>query len=73
MLFKKCTTLLKVKDKINEIKSRYNLYKPWKKEELISNFAKVNLAITNGSFKIKKKISKIVMETEIQDKQNLLR
>ena len=40
-----------------------------KKEELITTFAKVNLVIKSGGFKIKKKIAKLAMETEIQDKQ----
>ena len=44
-----------------------------KKEELIPDFAKVNLALKSGGFKIKKKIAKLVMEAEIQDKQYLLR
>ena len=44
-----------------------------KKEELIPTFAKVNLAIKNGDFKIKKKVAKLVMEIEIQDKQYHLR
>ena len=44
-----------------------------KKEELIPNLAKINLVIKSGGFKIKKKIAKLVMETEIQDKQYHLR
>ena len=44
-----------------------------KKEELILTFAKVNSAIKSGGFKIKKKIAKLVMEAEIQDKQSHLR
>ena len=47
--------------------------KSCKKEELIPDFAKVNLALKSGGFKIKKKIAKLVMEAEIQDKQYLLR
>ena len=47
--------------------------KSCKKEELIPAFAKVNLAIKSGGFKIKKKIAKSVMETEIQGKQYHLR
>ena len=43
--------------------------KSCKKEELIPAFAKVNLAIKSGGFKIKKKIAKSIIETEIQDKQ----
>ena len=46
--------------------------KSCKKEELIPTFAKVNLAIKSG-FKIKKKIAKLAMETETQDKQYPLR
>ena len=44
-----------------------------KKEELIPTLAKINLVIKSGGFKIKKKIAKLVMETEIQDKQYHLR
>ena len=47
--------------------------KSCKKEELIPDFAKVNLALKSGGFKIKKKIAKLVMEAEIQDKHYLLR
>ena len=47
--------------------------KSCKKEELIPAFTKVNLAIKSGGFKIKKKIAKSVMETEIQGKQCHLR
>ena len=47
--------------------------KSCKKEKLIPTFAKVNLALKSGGFKIKKKIAKLVMEAEIQDKQYLLR
>ena len=47
--------------------------KSCKKEKLIPTFAKVNLAIKSGDFKIKKKIAKLVMETEIQDKQHHIR
>ena len=47
--------------------------KSCKKEELIPTFAKVNSAIKSGGFKIKKKIEKLVMEAEIQDKQSHLR
>ena len=43
--------------------------KSCKKEDLIPTFAKVNLATKSGGFKIKEKISKLVMEAEIQDKQ----
>ena len=44
-----------------------------KKEELIPTLAKINLVIKSGGFKIKKKIAKLVMETEIQEKQYHLR
>ena len=47
--------------------------KSCKKEELIPTFAKVNLAIKSGGFKIKKKSAKLVMETETKDKQYPLR
>ena len=56
-----------------KLKANIIYIKICKKEELIPTFAKVNLAIKNGDFKIKKKVAKLVMEIEIQDKQYHLR
>ena len=42
--------------------------KSCKKEDLISTFAKVNLANKIAAYKLKKKVVKPVMDTELQDK-----
>ena len=54
---------------MNLLKADIIYIKSCKKEELIPTLAKVNLAIKSGAFKIKKKIAKSIIETEIQDKQ----
>ena len=56
-----------------QLKADIIYIKSCKKEELIPTFAKINLAIKSGSFKIKKKIAKLVMKTETQNKQHHLR
>ena len=33
-----------------------------------TNFCKVNLSIKSGGYKLKKKVVKLVMDTELQDK-----
>ena len=42
--------------------------KSCKKEDLTPTFAKVNLSIKIGGYKPKKKVAKVVMNTELQDK-----
>ena len=42
--------------------------KSCKKEELIPRVAKVNLALKNWTTRLKKKIAKLVMEAELQNK-----
>ena len=42
--------------------------KSCKKEELITRVAKVNLALKNWTTRLKKKIAKLVMEAELQNK-----
>ena len=44
------------------------IIKQCKKENIIPIFAKVNVSIKHGNYKLKKKIANIVMETEIQNK-----
>ena len=39
-----------------------------KKEQLIPIFAKVNVSIRNGTYNLKRKIARLVMETELQNK-----
>ena len=41
-----------------------------KKEQLILTFAKVNVSLKDVSFKLRKKIVTLVMETEIQNKHS---
>ena len=38
------------------------------KEKLIPQFAKVNVSTRNGTYKLKRKIARLVMETELQNK-----
>ena len=56
-----------------KLKAHIIYIKSCKKEELIHTFTKVYLAIKSGGLKIKKKIAKLVMETEIEHKQYHLR
>ena len=42
--------------------------KPWKKEHLIPTIAKVNVLIKSRSYKLKRKITRLVMNTELQNK-----
>ena len=42
--------------------------KTYKKKELTPRFVKVNLALKSGTARLKKKISKLVMEAELQNK-----
>ena len=44
--------------------------KTCKKEDLIPTFTKANVAIKNGTQKLKMKIARVVMETEIQNKHD---
>ena len=39
-----------------------------KKEQLVPTFAKVIVSIRNGTYKLKRKISRLVMEMELQNK-----
>ena len=52
---------MKINVDIKYIKSR-------KKEELTPRFAKVSLALKSGTARLKKKIAKLVMEAELQNK-----
>ena len=38
------------------------------KRTIIPTFAKVNVSIRNGTYKLKRKIARLVMETELQNK-----
>ena len=39
-----------------------------KKEQLIPKFAKVSVSLRNGTYKLKRKITRLVMETKLQNK-----
>ena len=54
--------------KYTKVKADIKFVKSCKKENLIPTFSKVNLAIKNGSKKLKLRIARIVMESEIQKK-----
>ena len=56
-----------------KLKTDIAYIKSCKKEESIPTFAKVNLSIKSGGYKLKKKVAKPVMETELQDKHYQLR
>ena len=42
--------------------------KSCRKEELTPRFTKVNLALKSGTARLKQKIAKLVMDTELQNK-----
>ena len=56
-----------------KLKTDIAYIKSCKIEESIPTFAKVNLSIKSGGYKLKKKVAKPVMETELQDKHYQLR
>lgn len=58
----------KLKTKLMKLKTGIGYIKLCKKEESISAFTKVNLSIKSGGYKLKKKVAKPVVETELQDK-----
>ena len=47
---------------------RHKITKSCKKEILISYFAKINLSIKNANRKLKLRIARIVMESEMENK-----
>ena len=57
------TKLMKVQADIKSIKSG-------KKENFIPTFTKVNLAIKNGSRKLKLRLARIIMESEMENKHH---
>lgn len=48
-----------------KIKADIKFIKPCKKENLVPSFAKVNLTIKNGNGKLKLRIARIAMESEM--------
>ena len=53
-----------------KVQSDKKVIKSCKKENLIPIFAKVNLSIKNANRKLKLRIARIVMETEMQNKHH---
>ena len=54
--------------KFEKLDADITFIKLCKKEQLISTFAKVNVSTRNGTYKLKRKIARLVMETELQNK-----
>ena len=57
------------KTKFKKLVADIAFIKLCKKEQLIIIFAKVNVSIRNGTYKLKRKITRLLMETELQNKQ----
>ena len=51
-----------------KINAAIKFIKSCKKENLIPTFAKVNVSIKSGSYKLKRKIARLIMNTELQNK-----
>ena len=58
----------KLKTKYMKINANIKYIKTYKKKQLTPSLAKVNLALKSGTAGLKKKISKLVMEAELQNK-----
>ena len=56
------------KTKFEKLDADIAFIKLCKKEQLIPTFAKVNVSIRNGTYKLKTKIARLVMEMELQNK-----
>ena len=54
----------KLKSKYVKLKADIDFIKCSKREAIISTFAKVNLSIKSGGYKLKNRIAKLVMDTE---------
>ena len=60
----------KVKTKWMKVDQDIKFIKSCKKEHLVPTFAKVNLSIKSGSYKLKCKILKLIMQTELENKHH---
>ena len=63
----------KVKTKCMKAAQEIKLIKSCKKEHLVPTFAKVNLSIKSGSYELNFKISKLIMQTELDNKDHVKR
>ena len=59
-----------LKRKLMKVKADINFIKSGKKENFIPTFAKVNLATKNGSRKLKLRLARIIMESEMENKHH---
>ena len=57
-----------LKTKLMKVEANIRFIKFCKKDNLIPTFAKVNLSIKSGNWKIHLRIARTIMETEIQNK-----
>ena len=60
--------LEQMKTKFSKLDTHIVFINLYKKEELIPTFAEVNVSIQNSPYKLKGKITRLVMETELQSK-----
>ena len=60
----------KVKTKWMKVDQGIKFIKFCKKEHLVPPLSKVNLSIKSGSYKLKCKISKLIMQTELENKHH---
>ena len=51
-----------------KLNTNIKFIKQWKKENLIATLAKVSVSIKSGSYKLKRKIARLVMNTELKNK-----
>ena len=63
----------KLKSEYVKLKADIFFIKCCKWEAIMPTFANVNLSIKNGIYKLKKKIAKLVMDTELTDKHHEIR
>ena len=63
----------KLKAKMTKLKMVIIYINSCKKEDLIPTFAKINLSIKSGSYKLKRKVAKLVMDTELEVKHYQIR
>ena len=61
-------SLLKLQTKYGKVLADIKFIKTCKKERLIPTYAKVNMSITNATHKLRRKISLLVMNTELENK-----
>ena len=63
-------SLEKLQTKYRKVVANINYIKTCKKERLIPTFAKVNISIKNATNKLRRKISSLFMNTELENKNS---